>query len=177
MSIGAKIKQLRTFYGLTQEELADRCELTKGYISQLENDLTSPSISTLTDILSALGSSLKEFFDEEDEETIVFTPEDYFIKETEDYNLAWLVPNSQKNEMEPVIVTIKPGAKTDVDMPHEGQEFGYVLEGSVNIIYGSRSELCKKGDTFYITTDKNHYLHNKGTKPCKVIWISSPPNF
>ena len=38
MSIGAKIKQLRTFYGLTQEELADRCELTKGYISQLEND-------------------------------------------------------------------------------------------------------------------------------------------
>ena len=64
MSIGSKIKQLRTFYGLTQEELADRCELTKGYISQLENDLTSPSISTLTDILSALGTNLKSFFNE-----------------------------------------------------------------------------------------------------------------
>ena len=59
MSIGIKIKQLRVMCQLTQEELADRCELTKGYISQLENDLTSPSISTLTDILSALtnGSS------------------------------------------------------------------------------------------------------------------------
>ena len=97
MSIGSKIKQLRVFYGLTQEELANRCELTKGYISQLENDLTSPSISTLTDILSTLGTNLKNFFNDEEQETIVFHPEDYFVKETEDYNVEWLVPNSQKN--------------------------------------------------------------------------------
>ena len=62
--IGIKIKRLRTLCQLTQEELADRCELTKGYISQLENDLTSPSISTLTDILNALGTNLKDFFDD-----------------------------------------------------------------------------------------------------------------
>ena len=62
MTIGNKIKSLRNFHQLTQEELADRCELTKGYISQIENDLTSPSISTLIDILSALGTNLHEFF-------------------------------------------------------------------------------------------------------------------
>ena len=56
MNLGKKIKQMRNQKGLTQEELADRCELTKGYISQLENNLNSPSITTLTDILSALGS-------------------------------------------------------------------------------------------------------------------------
>ena len=67
MSIGKKIKALRTLCGLTQEELADRCELTKGYISQLENDLTSPSISTLTDMLVALGTDLKTFFSDEEE--------------------------------------------------------------------------------------------------------------
>ena len=64
MELGGKIKQMRNQKGLTQEELADRCELTKGYISQLENDLNSPSIATLTDILSALGSNLSEFFRE-----------------------------------------------------------------------------------------------------------------
>ena len=64
MLLGDKIKQLRLQTGLTQEELADRCELTKGYISQLENDLTSPSIATLIDILSALGTTLKDFFNE-----------------------------------------------------------------------------------------------------------------
>ena len=61
MKIGARIKDLRTLCGLTQEELAARCELTKGYISQIENDLTSPSISTLTDLLDALGTD-KDFF-------------------------------------------------------------------------------------------------------------------
>ena len=61
MKIGARIKDLRTLCGLTQEELADRCELTKGYISQLENDLTSPSISTLTDLLDALGTDIERF--------------------------------------------------------------------------------------------------------------------
>ena len=78
MTIGNKIKSLRNFHQLTQEELADRCELTKGYISQIENDLTSPSISTLIDILSALGTTLHEFFKDEEDQRIVFTKEEYF---------------------------------------------------------------------------------------------------
>ena len=65
MELGAKLKDMRQRKGLTQEELADRCELTKGYISQLENDLTSPSIATLIELLNALGSSLSDFFKEE----------------------------------------------------------------------------------------------------------------
>ena len=68
MDIGIKIKEMRLKKQLTQEELADRCELTKGYISQIENDLTSPSIATLKDILQALGSSLSDFFSEDEEE-------------------------------------------------------------------------------------------------------------
>ena len=79
MEIGIKIKELRLKNGLTQEELASRCELTKGYISQLENDLTSPSIATLTDILTSLGTSLKDFFTDDDEQ-VVFGEEDYFVK-------------------------------------------------------------------------------------------------
>ena len=62
LEIGEKIKRRRVSLGLTQEELAARVELSKGFISQVERDLTSPSIATLTDILSALGSNLAEFF-------------------------------------------------------------------------------------------------------------------
>ena len=54
IEIGNKIRQLRIKKGLTQEELADRSELSKSFISQLENDLTSPSIATLVDILQCL---------------------------------------------------------------------------------------------------------------------------
>ncbi len=78
MDLGNKIKELRNKKGLTQEELADRCELSKGFISQLENDVTSPSIATLIDILQCLGSNLKDFFHDADDEQIVFGRDDFF---------------------------------------------------------------------------------------------------
>lgn len=177
MSLGSKIKDLRVLNQLTQEELADRCELTKGYISQIENDLTSPSISTLVDILSALGTNLKEFFSDDDDEKIVFSDDDYIEKEAEYGVITWLVPNAQKNEMEPILLKLSGGNKTDIDMPHEGQEFGYVLCGEVEVHIGSKVLRCKKGETFYYTTDKNHYIKNVKDSEAKIIWVSSPPNF
>ena len=66
MDIGAKIKRLRLSNQLTLEELANRSELTKGFLSQLERDLTSPSIATLENILEALGTNLKDFFSEDE---------------------------------------------------------------------------------------------------------------
>lgn len=84
MELGEKIKELRNKQGLTQEELADRAELSKGFISQLERDMTSPSIATLEDLLQCLGTTLGEFFNEEqEEEQIVFTEEDFFVKKDE----------------------------------------------------------------------------------------------
>ena len=62
MDIGAKIKRIRLSNQLTLEELANRSELTKGFLSQLERDLTSPSVATLENILVALGTNLKYFF-------------------------------------------------------------------------------------------------------------------
>lgn len=59
--IGMKIRNLRNQNGLTQEELADRTELTKGFISQLERGLTAPSVSTLLDIVECLGTNLSDF--------------------------------------------------------------------------------------------------------------------
>ena len=138
MQIGQKLKELRIAKNLTQEELADRAELSKGFISQLERDLTSPSISTLVDILQCLGTSLKDFFQEESDEQIVFGNEDYFEKvDTELENtVEWIIPNAQKNMMEPIRLTLKPGGSTYLDLPHEGEEFGYVLQGSIQIHIG-----------------------------------------
>ena len=115
--IGAKIKSLRLKYGLTQEELADRAELSKGFISQLERDQTSPSIVTLVDILECLGTTPGEFFTETAKEKIVFSEADMFEKVQEDSSILWLIPNAQKNQLEPILFTLKPGASSEVDEP------------------------------------------------------------
>lgn len=179
MNIGSKIRELRMSKGLTQEELADRSELSKGFISQVERDLTSPSIATLVDILQCLGTSLQEFFSEDPDEQIVFSDEDYFekIDSEQKLKIEWIIPNAQKNAMEPVRVTIAPGGSTYPDVPHEGEEFGYVLSGSIQIHVGSRMYKAKKGESFYFTPNASHYISADGKSNAVFIWISTPPSF
>lgn len=177
MDIGIKIKQLRLQCGLTQEELANRCELTKGYISQLENELTSPSIQTLMDILSALGTSLSEFFSEDKDEQVVFSKDDFFQKDSPDNTITWLVPNAQKNEMEPINIFIAPNTTLSQDMPHEGEEFGYILSGEIQLVLGKKEYTAKAGEAFYYVCSTVHYLKNNKSVPAEVLWVSSPPTF
>ena len=177
MDIGNKLKELRVLKGLTQEELADRSELSKGFISQLERNLTSPSITTLMDILQCLGTSIGEFFNEAPDEQIVFGKQDYFVKEDTEYKneIKWIIPNAQKNTMEPIYLTLEAGGSTCPDTPHEGEEFGYVLQGAVSIHLGNKTYKAKKGESFYYTADKTHFLSSKSG--AVLIWVSSPPSF
>ena len=78
--IGKKIRDLRNQKGLTQQELADRTELTKGYISQLEHGLAAPSVITLLDLIECLGSTPAEFFAENEPEQVVFSENGFFEK-------------------------------------------------------------------------------------------------
>ena len=177
MKIGEKLKQLRIVKGLTQEELADRAELSKGFISQVERDLTSPSIATLVDILQCLGTTVNEFFNDRQEEQIVFGKEDYFVKTDEERHNAiqWVIPNAQKNMMEPILIHLEANGTSVEEDPHEGEEFGYVLSGSVFVTLGKQTYKVKKGEAFYFTANKKHMLSSK--TGASVLWVSAPPNF
>ncbi|MFI3237257.1 MAG: helix-turn-helix domain-containing protein [Lachnospiraceae bacterium] len=177
MDIGYKIKELRIKNGLTQEELADRSELSKGFISQLERDLTSPSIATLTDILQSLGSNLQTFFAEEKDEQVVFHDPEYCEKIEPDLGckIEWIIPNAQKNDMEPIRITLDQGGQTYPDNPHEGEEFGYVLSGSISIHHGNHIYKAKKGESFYYKADASHYISTKNG--ASFIWVCTPPSF
>ena len=178
MDIGSKIRELRILNGLTQEELADRSELSKGFISQLENDVTSPSIATLEDILQCLGMTISEFFsrDAEPPQT-VFGEEDYFEKKDDELGNAttWIIPNAQKNIMEPIRLSLKAGGSTYPDNPHEGEEFGYVLKGEIVIVLGKERYKAKAGESFYYTPDRKHFITSK--KGAEILWVSAPPSF
>lgn len=177
MEIGKKIKEKRTLLMLTQEELANRCDLTKGYISQLENDKVSPSIETLEIILKVLGTSFAKFFQENKDDKIVFSKEEQTTKQFEGYLQTWLVPTSQEHMLEPILVEIQPNTQTFHDFPHPGEEFGFVIEGEINVCYGNVKKRCCSGEAFYFTTNTYHYLENVSKKIAKVVWVSTPPNF
>lgn len=179
IDIGDKIKRRRIELGLTQEELAARTELSKGFISQLERNLTSPSIATLMDILEALGTDISDFFKAPAVEKMVFGAEDVFVKENEEagYTIRWLIPNAQKNELEPIMLTLRGGAESEQHDPHEGEEFGYVLAGSITLHIGSRKYRVKKGESFCFKPVSVHYLRNNAKGDATILWVTTPPSF
>ena len=180
MDIGEKLRSLRVRRGLTQEELADRCELSKGFISQVERNLASPSIATLMDMLECLGSSLTEFFSERQEEKNVFAPQDMFEKTDAEKlkgSVTWLVPDAQKNQMEPILLVLGDGGESYRMDPGEGEEFGYVLSGSVWLFNGSRKTRLRAGYSFCLHPKEQHWIQNAGHSTAKVLWVVTPPSF
>ncbi|MBA2848948.1 transcriptional regulator with XRE-family HTH domain [Thermosulfuriphilus ammonigenes] len=178
LRIGERLRKLRIANALTQEELANRAGLTKGYISQLERDLTYPSIPTLKEILDVLGEDLASFFKEDGEERAVFRRNDRL--ETADSHpgcrVEILVPQSQK-KMDPVLVTLAPGERTREDGSHEGEEFGFVLKGTVALHLDQKITKLRKGDCFYFRANRRHFLENCGRVVAQIIWVVSPPTF
>lgn len=180
MRIGKTVRKLRLKAGLTQEELANRADLTKGFISQVENDATSPSISTLNDIVSALGVNLCDFFrNDQGPQKVIYGKDDWMVSGDSEkgYTLTFLVPRAHQQRMEPILVSLEPGHSTPVDQGHEGEEFGFVLTGQITLFLGSESYRVKKGECFFYPADAPHNLTNSGKRRAQLLWTSTPPSF
>lgn len=179
MKIGERLKRLRTLNGLTQEELAGRADLTKGYISQLENDSACPSIATLKDILDVFGVSLPEFFSEQAETAVVFGSENRVRRSAEgdQVQVELLVPGAQSRDLDPALVTLAPGAEMEEQDVHEGEEFGYVLLGRIRVQLDAKSYTVKKDECFYFASDRRHGVKNIGRGPARILWVVTPPTF
>jgi transcriptional regulator with XRE-family HTH domain len=178
IKIGERIRNLRELSNLTQEELAERANLTKGFISQIERDLTSISLDSLIQILEAMDENLSDFFRETSEEKIVYREEDRVAIEKEKIDkFELLIPGSTNRRLEPILLTLRKGQTTPMERPHEGEEFGLVLQGRINLRYGKEVQKLKKGECFYFSAEKEHWLQNPGSKEAVILWISSPPSF
>ena len=180
MQIGDKLKRLRLRTNLTQEELAIRCDLSKGFISQIERDQSSPSIATLVDILECMGTTPAEFFREPaTESTVCYKQDDAYTIEDEDlkHRITWIIPDAQKNEMEPILLTLFPGGRTEEYAPHAGEVFGYVISGNAVLHRGNKKWKVKKGDSIYYHATLPYFLENQTKNEAEIIWVSTPPSF
>ncbi|KLV22679.1 XRE family transcriptional regulator [Niallia circulans] len=174
MEIGKKIKNLRLKKGLTQEELGERTDLSKGYISQLERDLSSPSIETFFDILEVLGCSPKEFFDDEErKQKVVYTEEDItdFLDEEKGYRIQWLVPESNEKEMEPIRLFFSKNGEFKKFEPSLSETFAYVVEGEILLKLGRQEYRAKKGESIYYHATEEHQLINLADDVTELILV------
>ncbi|WP_348922377.1 helix-turn-helix domain-containing protein [Enterococcus rotai] len=176
MEIGEKLRNLRVQKNLTQEELGERTDLTKGYISQLERDLSSPSMETFFNILEVLGITPEQFFSERTlAQKIVYRDDDstLYYDEENGYELKWLIPESNEKEMEPVLLTFDKNGEYKTFEPSLSETFIYVIDGSVSLILGESTYSAKKGEAMYYQATEPHQLINHSKGKSRVLIVAT----
>ena len=172
MEIGEKLRNLRIQKNLTQEELGERTDLSKGYISQLERDLSSPSMETFFSILEVLGVTPEQFFSQQPlEQKIVYNEEEstLYYDEEHGYELKWLIPASNEKEMEPVIITFDKNGEYKTFEPSLSETFIYVIDGSIRLTLGEATYIAKKGQTMYYQATEPHQISNNGRGKSRAL--------
>jgi transcriptional regulator with XRE-family HTH domain len=177
MEIGEQLKNLRVQKNLTQEELGERTDLSKGYISQLEHDSSSPSMETFFSILEVLGVTPEEFFkaEKETQQKVLYQASDRtaFDDEEHGYHLEWLVPESNEFQMEPIVLTFEKNGEYKQFEPSLSETFIYVLEGRICLSLGNKQYQAKKGETLYYTAEEPHQLKNVGRGKSRVVVVAT----
>lgn len=176
MDIGHRIRNLRRLKQLTQEELAERTNLSKGYISQIEHANASPNMETFLNILEVLGTPPAEFFKVPTEEKVLYKKEAQVVYDEYDegYVLNWLVNRSNEFDMEPLIVHIKPGAAYKNFKPSaDSDTFVYCLQGGITLTLGERRYVAETGDALYFKANDIHQLSNHTDTMSDVLIVAT----
>jgi transcriptional regulator with XRE-family HTH domain len=173
LEIGERLKRLRKFRDLTLEDVANHANLTKGFISQLERDLASPSIHNLKQILDVYGETLASFFKDEAAETKqIFKKSDRIVlKNRINFKKEKLAPKLKYLEMEPEIVEIA-GRKTYESTVNDTELFGFVVEGKIQLKTKQENEILENGDCFYLFLNEKLQMDNLLETCSQVLLVS-----
>lgn len=178
MKIGERIRNLRLSSDLTQEELAERADLAKSFISQLERDQVSISLDNLLEILRVLNIKVGDFFREVAEEKVVYDHEERTgLIDTGADKFELLIPGGTNRKMEAAHVELLPGQQTYPVKPFQGEAFGFILKGILTLRFGGEKHTAHVGDSFYFSGEREHILENTSRRPVEFIWVTTPPMF
>jgi len=185
--VGEKIKTLRERKGLSLKEVADLTGFSTALLSQMENHLVSPSLGTMIKLARAFGVRVGDFLGETEGEPYTIVRKDerktvsrFASKDGVKYGYSYesLGFDKKDRHMEPFIVTLEPAtvkaAKTSV---HEGEEFIFVLEGEMEVIFGNHTDVLYPGDSIYYDSTIPHRVQchqDKMTRILAVLFAPSP---
>jgi transcriptional regulator with XRE-family HTH domain len=184
--LGRKIRQFREFRQISREDLVMKANIDQKQLEKIEEKGVMPSLGHLIKISRALGVRIGTFLDDDDHvgPVIVKAGEEkssHSFSTTDEtsrehLNFFSLAQDKAGRHMEPFIVEIEPSRGSDYKLSsHEGEEFIYVLEGSIEINYGKEVFQINKGDTIYLDSIVSHNVHAAGNKAAKILAVVYTP--
>lgn len=179
MELGNIIRKLRRKQNISIEQLAEKTGLSTGLISQLERNITGPSVASLWKIAKALNVSINYFFEGFEENDPIVRKNERKKIQLPNSNITYelLCPNLQR-AIEMLLVKIEPGeCSTEERICHEGEECGYVIQGTLKVKWGDKEYLLNEGDSIYLDSTVPHRYVNCGNITSISIWAMVPPSF
>ena len=182
--IGSKIKGIRETKNLSIEEIAERSGLSVEQITSIENDHNLPSLGPLIKIARALGVRLGTFLDDSDalgpvvtraadrerDSSISFSNDAIDARKHMEYHP--LAQQKAGRHMEPFVIDINPAEAPNFQLSaHEGEEFIYVMQGEIELVYGKETYHLYQGDTIYYDSIVKHHLHGAPGKSAKILAV------
>lgn len=177
MTLGEKLKHIRTARALSLEDLAKKTSLTRSFLSQIEKNRTSPSISSLIKIANSLGVRIGDLFLEEK------SMENYIIRENGRESYAFeknkikvehLAPRKKDLKFEPMLIHLGVGGTSGKISAPEAY-FCFVLEGKVELSIGEEVHVLTKGDSIYLDTSLEHTWKNIGETEAVGFSVNAMP--
>jgi transcriptional regulator with XRE-family HTH domain len=180
--VGFKIKGIRESKNISVEEIAERTGLSVEQINSIESDQYLPSLGPLIKVARALGVRLGTFLDDNDNlgpvvcraeersNSISFSNGASDARKHMEYHS--LAKQKAGRSMEPFVIDIQPSEERNFKLSaHEGEEFIYVLEGSVEIDYGKQQYTLNAGDSIFYDSIVQHHVHGAPGQAAKILAV------
>lgn len=185
--IGEKIKTLMDFRKISVDELANGSDVNKELVEKILDGEIIPSLTPLTKIARVLGVRIGTFIDDDEQtgplvvrkgksDKVVYFSGDE--NKTDDDNLQFysLAAGKSDRNMEPFIIDFKVDKEDNHELSsHEGEEFIYILEGAIEVIYGQNTYLLENGDSIYYDSIVPHHVHSSNDKEAKILAVIYTP--
>ena len=177
--VGEQIKLYRKIRNMTLAILAEELDVSASFLSQLESGRAMPSLATLKKISDALNVSIGTLVGEGknmSESHVVRENNQLEMKELGDgLEIRLLSHRGPYIQMEPAVFEFKEGGSTGDFSQHFGQEFIFVLDGSLEVCLGPDEYILEKGDSFYFGSHVPHLFRNHNNGRTRIIRVITPP--
>lgn len=180
--LGERIRGLRKRRGMTLAQLAESCDLSTGYISQIERNLAYPSIPALVGIARSLGVTVQWFFG--GAAAVPQAEQGYVIRRGNRLRIQYdggivdeLLTPKMSLQLEMIHTRLPPGSESAESYTHAGDAVGFVVTGELEMWVGERHFHLREGDSCSYSAGEPHRYRNPGSREAVVLWAISPPSF
>ncbi len=174
--LGPKIRSLRQHLALTLDEVATDAGISTPFLSQVERGLARPSVMTLVAIARVLGVKIQYLLDAPREERYVARGDrlTFFGFADADNRFARLTQVTEGGRMEALLVRIPAGQRLNEIAARAGEQFWYVLSGTVTLMLEGKTYVFREGDSAHYDSTDGHHWHNAGEGDALLMWVGTP---